>query len=284
MKFQRVAILPNPQKSDSAHIAREVIYKVLKSGATPLLPREALCAFADIDGISLFDPATPAGCDLCIVLGGDGTILSAASYAAPASIPILGVRLGRIGFMAELERDEINLIDDLLSGRDATVDERSMITVSTASGKSATALNDILITGSSHTMLDADVLADDAALHHYHYHANGLLFSTPTGSTAYNLSVGGPILDPALDLMVFTPICAHTFLRTPPMIFSPATKLRVENSEVRGGLLDIVVDGKVLFSAQNKETVTVTGSPLTTKLIRLKNENFHALLTKKLAE
>ena len=283
MKFQRVAILPNPQKSGSIEIAREVISRVKSCGITPLLPEETYAAFADTPGIALFDQSRP-DCDLCIVLGGDGSILSAASFAAPSGIPILGVRLGRIGFMAELERDEIHLIDGLLLGQNPTVEKRSMLSVTTAAGRSAVALNDILISGSSHTMLDADVLADDAALHHYHYHANGLLFSTPTGSTAYNLSVGGPILDPALELLVFTPVCSHTFLRTPPMVFSAATKLRVENAIVRDGQMDIVVDGKVLFSAQNGETVTVTGSPLTTKLIRLKNENFHALLTKKLAE
>lgn len=282
MTNKRVALLPNMEKADALKISLDIIARLRKHGITPLVSSELYPALEDKAGILLFDPAKLDGISFCIVPGGDGTILSVASFAAPAGIPILGIRLGRVGFMAELEVGELDYIDRYLEGQDAIIEERNMLSIELPDGFCATALNDIFITAKGHTMLDADVSADGAIIQKIH--ADGLLFSTPTGSTAYNLAAGGAILDPALRVISYLPVCPHTLSRTPPVVFSDTTVLTLSNLSARDDELDVVCDGKTVCTLSQNGTVKITGSPLTTRLIRLKNQNVHELLSRKLAD
>mgnify|MGYP000128285470 FL=1 len=218
-----------------------------------------------------------AEAELVIVLGGDGFMLEAARRAAPLGIPILGINMGRVGYMTELEMDELALLDRIFTG-ESYLDERAMLRVEicTPGGQekfSAHALNDVVIANGSTARIvdlelyDREMLVDT-------YRADGLVISTPTGSTAYSLSAGGPIIDPKLSCFCVTPICPHS-LSARPLIFPDTAQLRVKNICTREKLLHLTVDGRATFDLFLGDVVTITRATLTAKLLRLKHEDFY---------
>lgn len=214
--------------------------------------------------------------ELVIVIGGDGSMLDAARRAAKNAIPVLGINMGRIGYMTEIEMDELYLLDRVFSG-EYTVDERAMLTVRIVSDKgqvrfSSDALNEAVIAnGSTARIIDIE-LSDGNELV-TNYRADGLVVSTPTGSTAYSLSAGGPIVDPRLSCICVTPVCPHSLLAR-PMIFPDTAELRVKNICVREKMLHLTVDGKVTFEMYYGDTAVITRSDTTARLLRVKNDGF----------
>lgn len=222
--------------------------------------------------------------DVIIVLGGDGSILSAARYCLSSGIPILGINLGRLGYMAEMEADEIEMLSKLFNGEYRT-EERAMLDVSVMRrGKQlvnrASALNDAVISnGSIARMVDLELSEGDTMV--ATYRADGLILSTPTGSTAYSMSAGGPVIDPKMKCICVTPICSHT-LAARPIIFSDDAVLNVRNICEREKSLYLTLDGKVNFEIYKGDTVRVRRSNSYTKLIRLKERGFYNTLNSKM--
>ena len=216
--------------------------------------------------------------ELIIVLGGDGFMLEAARRAAPVGISILGINMGRVGYMTELEIDEIELIDRVFDGN-FRIDERAMLKVDIVSSKgqvkaSAYALNDAVIAnGAAARIVDLE-LSDKGNLVNT-YRADGLVIATPTGSTAYSLSAGGPIIDPKLSCFCVTPICPHSMCAR-PLVFPDTATLEVKNICVREKLLHLTVDGRATFDLFLGDTVVVTKSKMTAKLLRVKGEDFYS--------
>lgn len=216
--------------------------------------------------------------ELIIVLGGDGFMLEAARRAAPIGISILGINMGRIGYMTELEIDEIELIDRVFDGN-FRIDERAMLKVEIISSKgqiksSSYALNDAVIAnGVAARIVDLE-LSDKGELVNT-YRADGLVIATPTGSTAYSLSAGGPIIDPKLSCFCVTPICPHSMCAR-PLVFPDTATLEVKNICVREKLLHLTVDGRVTFDLFLGDTVVITKSEMTAKLLRVKGEDFYS--------
>ena len=221
--------------------------------------------------------------ELVVVLGGDGFILDASRRAAPAGIPILGVNLGRVGYMSELELDELYLIDKYFSG-EYRIDERAMLEVSVSSaGQSSkftsVALNDIVIAnGTTARIVDLQLLDDGEPV--CTYRADGLIVATPTGSTAYSLSAGGPIVDPRLSCFCVTPICPHS-LGARPLVFPDSAKLQVKNICAREKILHLTVDGKATFDMFYGDVAEIVRSNLTTKLVRIKSGGFYSKIRNK---
>jgi len=221
--------------------------------------------------------------ELVIVLGGDGFMLDAARRAAPASIPILGINMGRVGYMTELEMDELDLLEQVFRG-DYSIDERAMLSVSVQSKEgqikgSTYALNDAVIANGS-TARIVDLMLLDNGEQIFTYRADGLVISTPTGSTAYSLSAGGPIVDPKLSCFCVTPICPHSLLAR-PLVFPDTAHLEVKNICTREKLLHLTVDGRITFDLYYGDTVIITRSTLCAKLVRLKRESFYAKIRNK---
>ena len=216
--------------------------------------------------------------ELIIVLGGDGFMLEAARRAAPMGISILGINMGRVGYMTELEIDEIELIDRVFDGN-FRIDERAMLKVEIISSNgqiksSAYALNDAVIAnGAAARIVDLE-LSDKGELVNA-YRADGLVIATPTGSTAYSLSAGGPIIDPKLSCFCVTPICPHSMCAR-PLVFPDTATLEVKNVCVREKLLHLTVDGRATFDLFLGDTVVVTKSEMTAKLLRVKGEDFYS--------
>ena len=230
------------------------------------------------------DPETLyAGIEMAIVIGGDGSMLEAARRACLADVPILGINMGRVGYMTELEMDEIELIDKVFAG-EYTIDERAMLNVELFAGKGnkkrrSYALNEAVIANGS-TARIVDLALSDNEVQVYELHADGLVIATPTGSTAYSLSAGGPIIDPKLSCFCVTPICPHS-LSTRPLVFPDTSRLEVKNICVREKVLHLTLDGRVTYDVYYGDTVVITKSTLTTKLVRVKDSGFYSKIRNK---
>ena len=221
--------------------------------------------------------------EMLIVLGGDGFMLDAARRGALSEIPILGINMGRVGYMTELEIDELDLLDRVFDGS-FRIDERTMLEaeVRSRSGQSkfsSYALNEATITnGSAARIVDLELSDGEELI--YTYRADGLLIATPTGSTAYSLSAGGPIVDPKLSCFCVTPICPHSLLAR-PLVFPDTAELRIKNICTREKVLHLTLDGRATFDLYFGDTVVVTRSNKKVKLIRVKEESFYAKIRMK---
>ena len=223
------------------------------------------------------------GADIVFVLGGDGFMLEAARRAAVADIPILGINFGRVGYMTELESDELDLIEKVFSG-EYTIDERAMLSVEiiTREGQRRSvsyALNEAVVANGS-TARIIDLLLSDNGVPISDYRADGLVIATPTGSTAYSLSAGGPIIDPKLSCFCVTPICPHSLLAR-PLVFPDTSKLEVKNTCTREKVLHLTLDGRVTYDLYYGDTAVITKSELKTKLIRIRERSFYSKIRNK---
>ena len=214
--------------------------------------------------------------DLAIVIGGDGSMLECTRLAAPAGVPVLGINMGRVGYMTELEMDELELLDKVFSG-EYTLDTRSMLSVVIRSESGnvkfrAHALNEAVIAnGAAARMVDIELYDGDELV--TQYRADGLVIATPTGSTAYSLSAGGPIVDPKLSCLCVTPVCPHS-LTARPLIFPDTAQLKIKNTCIREKVLHLTADGRATFDMYYGDSAYISRADITAKLLRVKDEGF----------
>lgn len=224
-----------------------------------------------------FDDADAATemCDAVIAIGGDGTILRSASHAAEFGKPVLGLNLGRLGFMAGLEFSELDLISRLVT-REYAIQERMMLDVKVSRGGQCQykkiALNDAVISrGATSHIVDLQVRHNhDACLE---YRADGLIISTPTGSTAYSFSAGGPVVDPSVKSIILTPICPHSILDR-SIIFSSDSYLEIEPKITRENEVFLTLDGDSICRLESGSVVEIKRSVLDAKFIIIKQNSF----------
>ncbi len=242
--IRRLAFVVNTDKDGASALARELAMLAreagtkLKQTSRSTLPRGWL-----------------NGCDACCVIGGDGTLLSVARESARAQVPIIGVNRGSLGFLTTFSADEARAqFTELLAG-DYQVASRAMLDCSTGAGSHDLALNDVLIKDAINSRLvRLEVVAGGELV--TDYTCDGLIFSTPTGSTAYNLSAGGPIIHPSAAVIAMTPICPHT-LSNRTVIFRDDVKLRVFNRSASSRLL-VAMDGQRNLKVGTSSPVEIT--------------------------
>jgi NAD+ kinase len=218
-------------------------------------------------------------CDACCVIGGDGTLLGVARESARAQVPIIGVNRGSLGFLTTFSPDEARAhFSDLLQGC-FRVDARTMLECSTGLATHDLALNDVLVKAEVNSRLvRLEVFADGELV--TDYTCDGLIFSTPTGSTAYNLSAGGPILHPAAGVIAMTPICPHT-LSNRAIIFRDNVKLRVFNRSKDTRLL-VAMDGQRNLRVGASSPLEITVSKLRLPLAQRDDYSHFAVVRTKL--
>lgn len=224
-------------------------------------------------------------CECVIVLGGDGTLLHSARIIAPGDIPVFGVNLGQLGFLTEIELNDVTpALEKLVSG-EFRIEERMMIQAAVyRNGKEINrfyGLNDAVITKGAFARLirlKTYVNNEYVDIHP----ADGLIISTPTGSTAYSLSAGGPLVVPNLELMIVTPICPHT-LSSRPMVVDSDSIIKVELQSTQAEVM-LTIDGQSGLSLEPFDEVIVQKSPHNAKFIKLSNRGFYEILRKKLKE
>lgn len=235
-----------------------------------------------------------AEADLIIVLGGDGTILEAARRSAARGTPILGINLGRVGYMAELEMSELDLIGSLFDRTTAEgfkpasfeIEKRFMLNVEVLNTtgevrQTMYGLNDAVITNGAVARI-VDIELSEGGNPVTTYRADGLIVATPTGSTAYSMSAGGPVADPRVKCLCVTPICPHS-LAARPLIFPDSATLEVRNVCQREKMLYLTVDGRSNCELYRNESVRITRSPMEINLVRLKSCGFYNRLRMKMS-
>lgn len=226
--------------------------------------------------------------DCALVLGGDGTVLRAARNMMDSSVPLLGVNLGTLGYLAEVESASAEKAIGKLMRNEYVREERMMLSgriLSEKKGEEQYALNDIVISRcGSLQILQVRIYVNDRFLNSYS--ADGMIVATPTGSTGYNLSAGGPIVEPAAKLLLLTPVCPHT-LNTRSIVFAPEDEITVEIPCAKDGGKQVVeanFDGSHKATLQTGDRIVIRRADKTTGILRLNTESFLAVLHKKMSD
>jgi len=223
------------------------------------------------------------GADLIICLGGDGTILHLARVAAPHRIPILSVNLGKMGFIAELESKDIDKIIEVALADMYRMEERMMLDIKIRRRgtviREEFALNDAVVRGVTR-LIDMEVYADGQLI--TAFSGDGVIVAAPTGSTAYSMAAGGPIIEPTAKNLTITPLCAHALIAK-SFVLSPdkTVTVKVALSGVKKGYLS--VDGGS-FDLEDGDEITVTQSKHVTRLVKASERSFYQILNEKLGE
>ncbi|ACL21504.1 NAD(+)/NADH kinase [Desulfitobacterium hafniense] len=228
-----------------------------------------------------WEKITAQGVGFLISLGGDGTLLEASREAAPYAIPVLGVNLGRLGFLCEIERNEIFDALEKITNHDYSIQERLMLTATVNDAdQTFDVLNDVVFLrepASAMVTLQANLTGEPSVS----YPADGLIVSTPTGSTAYALSAGGPIMSPNVEAILLTPLAAHS-LSARPMVISDQENIEI--SLVRGEECIVSFDGYHRTAIKYGEKVVIKRAPINALLIRLGKRSFPRVVREKLKD
>lgn len=279
--MKRIGIYAKKNHPDAAGLAEKVVHWLQERGIEVFLEQELA---GEIGGLSGYpEKSIPAMVNLIIVLGGDGTLISVARKVGDLGTPILGVNLGSLGFLTEITRKELfPVLEQVLQGN-YTVSTRMMLDVLVWRGDEEVGryrvLNDVVINkGALARMIDMEASIDGVYL--TTFRADGLIIASPTGSTAYNLAAGGPIIYPGLSCLVISPICPH-MLTNRPIIVSEESIIRVE---VKFQDEDVVLtaDGQVGMPLQGGDVVEVRKSKSWTMLIKSPTKDYFQVLRTKL--
>ena len=276
-----VLLVVHDAKPRAAELARAAAAGLAESGHGVRLPKQdALASGLDEHGLEP-GPALLEGVDLAVALGGDGTMLRAVHLAAPAGIPVLGVNLGRLGYLAVLEPEALPAALDRFVAGDFGIEERTMLCVGvegrTPAPPDHLALNEAVLEhgGAGHTVHLAVGIGGRPFTSHV---ADALIVATPTGSTAYSFSAGGPIVSPRHQALVVTPVAPHTpFTRS--LVVHPDEPVRVEVLDHRGAILS--VDGQEMGRLTKGEALVATVAPLPARFVTFGEGDFYGVLKAK---
>ena len=278
--MKKIGIICKPGRPETLEILRSLLPWLAEKGCHTLMDEDTAGRLG-IMGYSKSEIAASA--EMIIVLGGDGTMLSVSRLVAEKGIPILGINLGGMGFITEINRDELyEAVEGMLSG-DCIFEERLMLTARLyREGEieaEYTVLNDVVFNKSALArIIDLDVFIHGTYV--TTFKADGLIISTPTGSTGYSLAAGGPIIYPALDSIVLTPICPHTLTNRPivlPGDFQVRIILKTQSEDVY-----LTLDGQVGLPLEVNDIIEIEKSEHKTKLIMPSERDYFKVLRNKL--
>jgi len=280
----KLCVIANPKKYSIREPLESIIAWCKKTGATLFVASELSSHFSDIfnnkTGISILASESSATkeSEVVIAVGGDGTMLHTAHLLKDHPLPVLGVNTGKLGFMANIQPSQIMEALNSVLNSDYQIDKRMMLQASTIDGKRYYALNEFLFSKKdASSLITLDVEYDGNLINSYW--ADGLIISSPTGSTAYNLSAGGPIIMPGTPVMTVTPINPHT-LTTRPLVLPSNLKLRIKSANPDEQIL-FSYDG-IMLPYSNKLDVEIMQSEYSVSLIQLPGQNYFETLRNKL--
>lgn len=284
--MKTVILSPNPYRDRNFRHALEA-ERVLRSAGI----ETKICLSFDVDrGFELpksitFHPMEEAlqTADALICFGGDGTILHASKAASAVNVPVLGVNIGTVGFMAELESSEVALLEKLACD-DYELDERMMLAVQLfhedACVYEDVALNDILITkGAVARVISVAIQCDGREA--MSFSGDGVVVSTPTGSTAYSMSAGGPIVEPRAENILITPICAHD-IQPRCLVTAPSRTIEIEVGRINRRNAFLSADGGKAIRVYSGDRIVIRNAPMKTRLIKLKDNSYFDIVKTKL--
>src|SRR5271154_4298857 len=281
--FEKIGIIARPRKSNLAAMVPPLLEWLEKRGIATFYDEETAASLQDMEAEGRTREAVAAASQLLLVLGGDGTLLAAARVAALHGIPILPINMGSLGFLTSFTVEELYpALEDTLAGR-YSVSERVMLKVDLErEGKiidTQRVLNEAVINkGALARMIDLELRIDQDFV--CRYRADGLIVATPTGSTAYSLSAGGPIVHPAVESFIITPICPHTLTDRPVVVRdSSSIELQLTGSSES---VFLTLDGQKGIPMQSDDRIRLTRSPHCLKPIQPPKKSYFEILRNKL--
>lgn len=276
-----VAVLVHHERPEAAAVANALVAHLREQGHTVRLPDEDAAVIA-ADDLAVPEPTlADGGLDLAVAIGGDGTVLRTVALAAPAGAPVLGVNVGHLGYLTEVEPAEaIAAVAKVLAG-DHGIEERMLVAVRVEAqlpieGVPTTALNEAVLAKTTGQTVRIAVYLDGDFF--TTYAADGLIVASPTGSTAYSFSARGPILDPELRALVLTPLSPH-MLFDRSLVLSPDLEIRLEVLGHRPTALSI--DGRDVGMLQEGDVVAFSAAPTSARLVSFGPRDFHRILKAK---
>ncbi len=272
-----VAVIPNLDKRGSSETVEKIAQFFKECGITAYLPDNICCSgyeFAPQD--ELFKIA-----DIIITIGGDGTIMRFAKRAARDGKPVLGINAGRVGYLANIEQNEYPLLAKLKNG-EYTIEERMMFNITVKENGNVIGeyetLNDAVISsGYISRIIDISASVDGDIIS---YHADGLIAATPTGSTAYSMSAGGPVIDPSMKCVCLTPICSHS-LAAKPILVNGDKEIKLKAYSKKRTDIYLSVDGRKVCPVKPFTEIYISQSKNMVKLVRINNRSFYKTLSLK---
>ena len=264
MDFKRVKIVLNPSKS-----------------GTPAAARRLLAVLQDNGFSAMADHVEGETYDIIAVLGGDGTILGILDEALDTGVPILSVNLGRVGFLSEIEPGDIEADIEKLRRKEYFLEKRMLLEAKVPGQVPVRALNDIVFSRAPHSArtITTEIRCGGAIIDRFS--GDGVIVSSPTGSTAYSFSAGGPVVEPGMDMIIVTPICAHT-LHSRPFVLPPDSVISIK--ALNGAPAQIVADGRKMIDIKGDCPADVIKSDRFAQFIRVNRRNFFERFRGKLAE
>ncbi len=278
--MKNVVIIPNVSKERAPSVTGEAVKLLCEIGISSYIDRK----YADkisAKGVNFYDDF-PSDAELLIVVGGDGSVLDASPYAVKNDIPLIGINLGRVGYLSEIDPSELSLLKRLAVG-DYTIQEKMLLSVRKRGKETEVsfdkyALNDVVI--SQHTELGvAKIKIQDSLGNTVKYRADGVLFSTPQGSTSYSLSAGGPVVAHDVDTLIMTPICPHSFFNR-SVLFNSNEEITVKN--LGQDPLEVSIDGRRLDELSEGESCAIKKACKKIKILTFSKNSMFANLFKKM--
>jgi NAD+ kinase len=281
--IRTVGIIARPRREDIARVVPPLVAWLRARGAKIICDSETGECIGALAGETLKREELPAGSDLLIVLGGDGTLLSAARLAAAPKVPILAVNLGGLGFLTTVSQDEIYVMLEEIFANKHRVSERVMLEAEIVRRgeviRRQIALNDAVLNKAALArIMDLELRVDDEYV--TTYKADGLILSTPTGSTAYSLAAGGPIVYPIVEAFVVTPICPHT-LTNRPLVIPDSAKIEID-FKAEDDSVFLTLDGQVGVELSQGDRIRVQKAPEKLYLVRPAKKRYYEILRSKL--
>ncbi|MFO7294495.1 MAG: NAD(+)/NADH kinase [Clostridia bacterium] len=281
--MKNIGIVPNFSKDPDGVQTSAIVREIQRKGMQPLVLPEV---FRIINvGKAVEEESFYSLSDFIFVLGGDGTLLRAARQACKYGLPVLGINMGRLGFLTEIEVSDIGLaLDSILKGN-YYIERRMMLKAKLVRQgmeiRELVALNDIAIAKASFArIIHLKVYINDEFVGYYP--ADGVLVSSPTGSTAYSLSAGGPIINPEMECLLLTPICPHA-LNARAIVTDSKDEIRIEVADKSRDVL-LTVDGQEGVPVHKGDNIVITKAEVETRLVRIRRRSFFNLLRDKMAE
>lgn len=279
----KIGLVLNTGKKKAFTVASQVIYWLQQKNNINLFMEEKAASVIDKSVRSASYDDLRREADMIILFGGDGTFLHTAHHFIGTGIPLLGINLGRLGFLTEIETSELKDTLELIAEGKYEIEKRMILEAKLLRDNRELAynfaLNDVVVNrGANARMIKLKLFINDVFVNSYR--ADGLIIATPTGSTAYSLSAGGPIVNPQIRAIVITPICPHT-LYVRPMVISENEKLKIvvagENNEMK-----ITTDGRYAHDLMTDDEIHVSASPRELSTVKLPGRTFYTILHEKM--
>ena len=277
--MKNIVIIPNMSKSKADEVVYLIVDKLVEMGLKLYSARKYEQYFSK--NVEMYDEF-PSCVDLIIVVGGDGSVLDASVIAIEQDIPLIGVNLGKVGYLSEVEPDNLDLFKCLLTGEYA-IEERMLLSLSVVTDTEERlvmrhAVNDVVVSHDSYLGI-AGFKIENSKGESVKYRADGIIFATPSGSTAYSLSAGGPVVASNVETILVTPVCPHSFFNR-SILFNASDSITLTNTG--DGELNVSIDGRNITKLSSGDKCRVSASEKKFKMLTFSEDNMFSTLFKKM--